>query len=441
MLQSSTFFSILLFLAASCLYVNTLYGGYVWDDRAAIIANRDVQGLNPLHDILRHDFWGQDITLVDSHKSFRPVTTLSFRLNHYLHDFNAAGFHALNVLIYAISVVFYYWLVRQWVNDRTSRVAALVFCFHPVHVEAVASLVGRADSLCGAFYLLSVYLYTASIRGANNRQFVSVVCLFLAYGAAFAASFSKEIGITIFGMFVALEVVELLKIVVWGQQQTAATTGQGLLRSGSNNRSRIAWDQLDLYSKTPVPITSLIYHVVRFPFQTWTGLFRTLIALVRVGLSVASLAVILRRCHTLYFLTYPLRYSLIYPLNDSLLHSLLTYYLVPNPFHSRMSLVGEHTLYQWSVLENHVSLLPSFLERSLSYAQTHFWYVFKLVYPRYLCFDYGFACIPTVHVWMDPRNVLPLLAYGLVLRLGISSLQVTPLPLSPPTCPFLIYTL
>ena len=89
-----------------------------------------------------------------------------------------------------------------------------------------------------------------------------------------------------------------------------------------------------------------------------------------------------------------------------------------------MSLVGVHTLYHWSILENHISLLPSFLERSLSYAQTHFWYVFKLVYPRYLCFDYGFACMPTVHVWRDPRNVLPLLMYGLVLGLGVSSVQV-----------------
>ena len=297
MLQSSTFFSILLFLAALCLYVNTLYGGYVWDDRAAIIANKDVQGINPLKDILRHDFWGQDITLVDSHKSFRPVTTISFRLNHYLHDFNAAGFHAFNVLIYAISVVFYYWLVGQWVNDGTSRVAALIFCFHPVHVEAVASLVGRADSLCGAFYLLSIYLYTASIRGTPST-FASVVWLLFAYGSAFAASFSKEIGITIFGMFVALEAVELLKIVVWGLQQPPTTTGQGLFRSNGNNsinRNRSLQDHLDMQKKTPTSIVSLIYYVGCFPFQTWAGLLRTLTAVARVGLSVISLGVILRR--------------------------------------------------------------------------------------------------------------------------------------------------
>ena len=294
MLQSSTFFSVLLFVAAVGLYVNTLYGGYVWDDRAAIIANRDVQGLNPIHDILRHDFWGQDITLVDSHKSFRPVTTLSFRLNHYLHDFNAAGFHAFNVLIYAISVVFYYWLVRQWVNDGTSRVAALVFCFHPVHVEAVASLVGRADSLCGAFYLLSIYLYTASIRGTGSK-FASVIWLLLAYGTALAASFSKEIGITIFGMFVALEAVELLKIVVWELQQTTTTVGPSLLRSNGHHRNKNALNHLDMQKKTPTSIAALIYHVGCFPFQSWSGLFRTLVVLVRVGLSVVSLAAILHR--------------------------------------------------------------------------------------------------------------------------------------------------
>jgi hypothetical protein len=195
------------------LYINTLQGGYVWDDRAAIIANKDVQGLTPWSDLLKHDFWGQDIRLIDSHKSFRPVTVASFRLNHNVHGYNAAGFHALNVVIHAVGTVVFYWLAGQWVNDRVARVAALVFCCHPVHVEAVASLVGRADSLCGAFYLLAVYLYTSSIRRSSSHSRSAVwplLTLALAFVAALGASFSKEIGITVYGVFAALEVCFVL---------------------------------------------------------------------------------------------------------------------------------------------------------------------------------------------------------------------------------------
>ena len=42
--------------------------GYVWDDRAAIVSNADVHGTTSLLELLQHDFWGQDITLKDSHK-------------------------------------------------------------------------------------------------------------------------------------------------------------------------------------------------------------------------------------------------------------------------------------------------------------------------------------------------------------------------------------
>ena len=43
----------------------------------------------------------------------------------------------------------------------------LLFCVHPVHVEAVASLVGRADSLCGLFYILAILCYVQSVGGGR----------------------------------------------------------------------------------------------------------------------------------------------------------------------------------------------------------------------------------------------------------------------------------
>ena len=116
-----------------------------------------------------------------------------------------------------------------------------------------------------------------------------------------------------------------------------------------------------------------------FPFASWAGAAAYALAVVRIAVGVGCLAAILV---------------------------------------SRRALVGAHTLYSWTVLENHVSLLPTLRERALSYAQTHFWYLFKLLFPRYLCFDYGYACIPTVHTWTDPRNVLPAAAYLLVLGHG-----------------------
>lgn len=81
-------------------------------------------------------------------------------------------------------------------------------------------------------------------------------------------------------------------------------------------------------------------------------------------------------------------------------------------FKFRSILHGDHYMYTWTLMENHIDGLPSFTSRALSYGQSHFWYLFKLLFPRYLCFDYGFDCIPTIYGIADVRNVLPVLAYA-----------------------------
>lgn len=54
-----------------------------------------------------------------------------------------------------------------------ARIAALLFTCHPVHVEAVTSIVGRADSLCGLFYFCAVTAYFRAVR--QDRWILSAV--------------------------------------------------------------------------------------------------------------------------------------------------------------------------------------------------------------------------------------------------------------------------
>jgi len=82
----------------------------------------------------------------------------------------------------------------------------------------------------------------------------------------------------------------------------------------------------------------------------------------------------------------------------------------------RVRLHGQHKIYRWTILENHIALLPSFKDRLLSYAQTNSWYFLKLMFPKYLCFDYGYACIPTIHDIIDTRNLFGVaVIFGLLL--------------------------
>ncbi len=372
-------FRCLLALCSVILYVNTFRAGYVWDDRAAIIGNKDVTQEASLLDVFRHDFWGQDISNDLSHKSYRPVTTLSFRINHMIHGLHASGYHVANVFIYALTVVLTYELGLRLMSKGAARFSSLLFCFHPIHVEAVASLVGRADSLCGVFYISAILAYvsclnatSSSLRlfqndsqhtvvnvGGVNASFVVALLL------AVAAGFSKEIGVTVLGVFPCFEVCAQIN----RHRQQYLEEKKAL--SGNSYA-----DFMNGFSVCLRGVSSAF-------FQLSSSLIRTAIVLI--------LLIVLMRV--------------------------------------RVYVNGETKVYEWTILENHILHLPTLKERALSYAQSHFWYFFKLCFPRYLCFDYGFACIPTIHKFSDPRNVFPFFTYAVLLRMVIYAITHIHVPL------------
>ncbi len=46
---------------------------------ACVMVNRDVRAETPLANLFVHDFWGEYIGHTESHKSYRPLTVLTFR--------------------------------------------------------------------------------------------------------------------------------------------------------------------------------------------------------------------------------------------------------------------------------------------------------------------------------------------------------------------------
>ncbi|KAL1480463.1 hypothetical protein MTO96_051007 [Rhipicephalus appendiculatus] len=65
-------------------YVNSLDGDFVHDDLEAVVGNPDVTGESGRHassssSLWINDFWGRPMADPRSHKSYRPLTVLSFR--------------------------------------------------------------------------------------------------------------------------------------------------------------------------------------------------------------------------------------------------------------------------------------------------------------------------------------------------------------------------
>jgi hypothetical protein len=87
-------------------YLNSLNGDFAYDDGAAIKKNKDVTKAGPLFEtigeIFTNDFWGQSLSNETSHKSYRPLTTLSFRFNWVSTGEDTYYFHLANTAIHIL---------------------------------------------------------------------------------------------------------------------------------------------------------------------------------------------------------------------------------------------------------------------------------------------------------------------------------------------------
>ncbi|GJQ73842.1 hypothetical protein Trydic_g18779 [Trypoxylus dichotomus] len=71
-------YSLVSTVAVAC-YINGLNGDFVHDDVPAITLNKDVLALSPISHTFKNDFWGTPMADISSHKSYRPLTILTFR--------------------------------------------------------------------------------------------------------------------------------------------------------------------------------------------------------------------------------------------------------------------------------------------------------------------------------------------------------------------------
>eukprot|EP00759_Apiculatamorpha_spiralis_P058326 PhF_6_TR9177/c1_g1_i2/m.14304 len=184
-------------------YWNALRAGLVFDDHLAIEDNAVCDSTKTkFQELFVNDFWGHRLDSQNSNLSFRPLTTLTFRLSHWLagFSFNAFNLHFENIALHAIcTVLFYFILVRRISTGLSALVGALLFAVHPVHVEAVTGVVGRAELLYGIFALIAFGIYLKWKSSVFSWVFFVLFLL--------ASFLSKESGISILGVVGAYDLM------------------------------------------------------------------------------------------------------------------------------------------------------------------------------------------------------------------------------------------
>lgn len=191
-------YAIIIISAILC-YGDSLAGSkFVFDDTVAIVQNPDVIGVNvSFQQLFNHDFWGYNITDTSSHKSYRPLTILTFRMEYLMNNgLNAARMKMTNLLLHCIISCGVLMMLKQFnngtFNDSISFVAAILFTVHPIHCEAVSGIVGRADLLCTLICLASIFIYLPMINGCKKNTFRRCITLSI---FSVIAMLCKETGI------------------------------------------------------------------------------------------------------------------------------------------------------------------------------------------------------------------------------------------------------
>ena len=148
-------------------YFNSLWGEFIWDDAALIKDNAYIKSWTKIANIFTENIGsgaGAEINF------YRPLQIVSYMADYSVWGLNVIGYHLTNTLLHVLVALALYWLIfTLYRNYWLAFWAAVLFVTHPVHVEAVAYMSGRADSLAALFILLSLIFY---IRGGlpNNRK-------------------------------------------------------------------------------------------------------------------------------------------------------------------------------------------------------------------------------------------------------------------------------
>ena len=167
-------------VAGAICFINTLSGGFVYDDLAVVYDNPRIRSLTD-PDIWRRDWWqpatpDQEVLRRHRDRLYRPLTLWTMAVNYAVGDLRPFGYHLANVALHVTVCVLVWHLAQRLFADKAvATVGALLFAVHPVHAEAVAGIVGRAEILAALFMLLGLLALLPPIRAPSENRAPSAV--------------------------------------------------------------------------------------------------------------------------------------------------------------------------------------------------------------------------------------------------------------------------
>jgi len=183
--------------AAVLCFLNTLPNDYCYDDNRVVQHSPKVTAPEQWKAIWTTDYWYE--TQEENPQRdllYRPITLSSYRLIRMVGGQGPFAQHLVNLILHAIVCVLVVRICRcVHASESAALVAGVLFAVLPIHTEAVAPVVGRADLLAALGVLIAVLAHQSAMA-ASSRS--SSGGWWTAAGlAAFLAMGSKESGMAV----------------------------------------------------------------------------------------------------------------------------------------------------------------------------------------------------------------------------------------------------
>jgi hypothetical protein len=175
-----------------------LRNDFTYDDVYIIQKNGTVHTLHSWWQVFARSYWPR----AGGSDGYRPLTILAFTIEWVVGGGSPWVFHAMNIVLYGAISLAVFWLAAMLLPVGAAWIVAALFAVHPVHVEAVANIVGQSELWVALLLLVAVGIYTKRRLTGQRLSVGRGVAICACYVAAL---FFKEHAVVLPALLIAVE--------------------------------------------------------------------------------------------------------------------------------------------------------------------------------------------------------------------------------------------
>jgi hypothetical protein len=160
-------------LAASA---NSAGNGFAYDDIYLIEKSARMHTMAGWWREFAHTYWPES----QSGDGYRPLTIIAYRIEWALGGGSPMPFHVVNIALHVAASVAVFWLACAILPTGAAWIGAALYAVHPVHVEAVANVVGQSELAVALLVALgaAVYLHGRRAGPISRGRWAAIVLLY-----------------------------------------------------------------------------------------------------------------------------------------------------------------------------------------------------------------------------------------------------------------------